>query len=233
MLVLNLPMMGHKYNAVPLLSQQPPLSAAQLRSIGNIFLEHGVAHRYGIGLLHRHVSLPAGSAVLMLRDGATCAPTALPAGPQPAAGLGGAAYCLVPNHTTTTTAAGGYTFMPYECVRSSASAAAAASGVTGQHPGDVGFLEDLRAYIVAHGLARRVALTRIEPPSAGGGGSSYVVVVERLDHASRCHRYVLTSTAPSGAATGVRPTEWTFRAGAAGAAVAVATRYCFPQCQAN
>ncbi len=220
MLVFEYPLMGENYNDLPTLQQQTKMSPLVLRDLGRLLLAHGVAGRFGIGLLHRHITLPSSydSLTFMMRDTAARGIEAVQFNslPDPTVALRGAAFCLFPNDLLDPDSIK-HSFAAYECAHGVGQLGYNDSGI--RDDAEVAFLDAFRIYVIANSLTRRIALTRLD--------TAHRRILERPLPAHRCHRYELLGPHDS-VVSHSRATEWAFRVGANGDAEPVVTRYCSP-----
>lgn len=127
------------YNSLPTIMQQSPPSDAHLEGLGALLVSHGVHNHLGISLLHRHYVLKDDA--VMVHDGLRCSPVAPAATPS---SLGGASFFL---HD------GSFQAFEYEQEDEEADIPSA-------------FLEDLARYLVANGLEKNIALSKLGDPDA-------------------------------------------------------------------
>lgn len=53
-----------RYNSLPHPEEQPEISDASLKALGELFVRHGVQDAFGIHLLHSHFIAPEGTVLL-------------------------------------------------------------------------------------------------------------------------------------------------------------------------
>jgi hypothetical protein len=176
------------YNGLPEIDGLAPIADADLVGLGEIFVAHGLQHQLGASLLHRHYNLEEGE--VMVHDGLRCSPQALGSHNTT---LGGSSFFL--NHNQ-------FSAFEYDTLNPL------------QVKGD--FLEDVASYLTGHGLAHRLALSKLDQQ----GGR----LMETQDDETRAH--VCREMSDNEPSTAHEVTEWRFEAGEGLEVRPVAARMC-------
>ena len=169
------------YNALPMIEEQTLLDDATLRALGSLFVSYGVEQTVGIALLHKHFILDQDT--IMLNSGLTCAPS----------------------KTTTNASTTGDSFL-----WNGDNFQAFEYGHSKHLSLDNHFLTALANHLEARGLARQVALSRLD--------KDHEKLMEHCDPVTMSH--VCEET--EGDLLPTEATEWKF----SGAGMPIITRAC-------